>query len=69
MERAVKDRQVRAQLTRFETREEEERPQISGYFSVFDGVFYIRGAKIWPRGKTGNGTEQTRWGSGQIPGR
>ncbi len=35
------DRQVRAQLTEFQTREEDERPHISGYFSVFDGVYEI----------------------------
>ena len=35
------DRQVRAQLTEFETREEDARPHISGYFSVFDGVYEI----------------------------
>ena len=36
-----KERQVRAALTRFETREEEERPHISGYFSVFGDVYEI----------------------------
>ena len=40
--REKKDRQVRAQLTRFEVREEaEQAPHISGYFSVFDGVYEI----------------------------
>ena len=35
------DRQVRATGTRFETREENERPHICGYFSVFDGLYEI----------------------------
>ena len=39
--REKRDRQVRAQLTQFETREEENHPHISGYFSVFDGVYEI----------------------------
>lgn len=36
-----KERQVRAALTQFEAREEENRPHITGYFSVFDGVYEI----------------------------
>ena len=39
--REKNDRQVRATLTRFETREEENRPHISGYFAVFDGIYEI----------------------------
>lgn len=36
------DRQVRAQLTEFQTREEaDQAPHITGYFSVFDGVYEI----------------------------
>ena len=35
------ERQVRAALTQFEAREEENRPHITGYFSVFDGVYEI----------------------------
>ena len=47
MNRDKKDRQVRALATKFETREEsrenepESKPHISGYFSVFDGVYEI----------------------------
>ena len=36
-----KERQVRAALTQFEAREAENRPHITGYFSVFDGVYEI----------------------------
>lgn len=36
-----RERQVRAALTQFEAREEENRPHITGYFSVFDGVYEI----------------------------
>ena len=39
--REKNDRQVRATLTKFETREEENRPHISGYFAVFDGIYEI----------------------------
>jgi HK97 family phage prohead protease len=36
------DRQVRAQLTEFQTREEaDQAPHITGYFSVFGGVYEI----------------------------
>ena len=35
------DRQVRAQLTRFEVREENEQLHIAGYFSVFGGTYEI----------------------------
>jgi len=35
------DRQVRAQLTQFETREEGEQLHIAGYFSVFGSVYEI----------------------------
>ena len=35
------NREVRAALTRFETREEEERPHIAGYFNVFGDVYEI----------------------------
>ena len=35
------DRQVRATGTRFETREENEKPHICGYFSVFGGTYEI----------------------------
>ncbi len=39
--REKNDRQVRATLTRFETRKEENKPHISGYFAVFDGIYEI----------------------------
>ena len=35
------DRQVRALPTGFEVREEDDRPHITGYFSVFGGVYEI----------------------------
>ena len=35
------DRQVRAQLTQFEVREENEQLHIAGYFSVFGGTYEI----------------------------
>ena len=41
MTRDMNDRQVRAQMTTFETREDEDRPHISGYFSVFGGTYEI----------------------------
>lgn len=41
MTRELTDRQVRAQLTRFEVREENEQLHIAGYFSVFGGVYEI----------------------------
>ena len=41
MTREKNDRHVRARLTEFQTREEDERPHISGYFSVFDGTYEI----------------------------
>ena len=39
--REKNDRQVRAQLTRFEVREENEQLHISGYFSVFGDTYEI----------------------------
>ena len=41
MTRDKENRQVRAVLTQFETREEENLPHITGYFSVFGGVYEI----------------------------
>lgn len=35
------DRQLRAAITKFETREAGEAPHISGYFAVFDSVYNI----------------------------
>ena len=41
MTRDKMGRQVRAALTEFQTREEEEKPHISGYFSVFNSLYEI----------------------------
>ena len=41
MTRDKKDRQVRAQQTGFEVREEAEQLHITGYFSVFGGTYEI----------------------------
>lgn len=38
-----KQRQLRAQITNFETREDGEAPHIAGHFAVFDSVY-----EIWP---------------------
>ena len=40
-EREKMNREVRASLTQFETREENEFPHISGYFNVFSDVYEI----------------------------